>query len=290
MLFHCPSVRRGNETRPRGGTDASRTGKRGQPRGGGGALGDERANAEEVREAGQAAERAEGSQELANRTDPFAADWRRIVEELERDAGLQAKTLFAILAECAPGRYQGGQLRTLQRHIAAWRDEHGPEREVMFEQQWRRAEYGQSDFTNIGALAITIAGEAFRAPALSPGAALLQLGGGQGLFLGEFRVARRGHGGLPAGNGRGAAHSPHRQFDCRGASDLKSDGAREFTERYLALLAHYGMRASTNHPGVSHQNGDVESAHGQFKRALDQALRVRGHRDFADRAALRSVP
>ena len=45
------------------------------------------------------------------------------------------------------------------------------------------------------------------------------------------------------------------------------------------------MSGSTNHPGVSHQNGDVESAHHQFKRALDQALRVRGHRDFRDRGA-----
>jgi ribosomal protein S21 len=60
---------------------------------------------------------------------------------------------------------------------------------------------------------------------------------------------------------------------------------REFTARYRALLAHDGMRASRNHPGVSHQNGDVESAHRQFKRALDQALRLRGHRDFNDRAA-----
>jgi ribosomal protein S21 len=45
------------------------------------------------------------------------------------------------------------------------------------------------------------------------------------------------------------------------------------------------MTGSTNHPGVSHQNGDVESSHHQFKRAVDQALRVRGHRDFRDRSA-----
>jgi hypothetical protein len=45
------------------------------------------------------------------------------------------------------------------------------------------------------------------------------------------------------------------------------------------------MSGSTNHPGVSHQNGDIESAHPPFKRALDQALRVRGHRDFHDRGS-----
>lgn len=31
--------------------------------------------------------------------------------------------------------------------------------------------------------------------------------------------------------------------------------------------------------------GDVEQAHVRFKEAVDQALRVRGSREFADRAA-----
>jgi hypothetical protein len=36
---------------------------------------------------------------------------------------------------------------------------------------------------------------------------------------------------------------------------------------------------------TAYENGDVEQEHRQFKRALDQALRVRGSRDFSDRAA-----
>jgi hypothetical protein len=36
---------------------------------------------------------------------------------------------------------------------------------------------------------------------------------------------------------------------------------------------------------VAHENGDVEQSHFRFKEALDQALRVRGSRDFADRAS-----
>ena len=95
------------------------------------------------------------------RSNPFAEDWAWIVEELKRDAALQAKTLFELLAEGNPGHYQAGQLRTLQRHIAAWRHEHGPQREVMFQQIWRPAEYVQSDFTRMEALGVTIAGVAF---------------------------------------------------------------------------------------------------------------------------------
>ena len=70
---------------------------------------------------------------------PFAADWPWVQAHLERDSALQAQTLFALLCEQHPGRYQPGQLRTLQRHIAAWRALHGPDQEVIFEQVHRPA-------------------------------------------------------------------------------------------------------------------------------------------------------
>jgi hypothetical protein len=45
------------------------------------------------------------------------------------------------------------------------------------------------------------------------------------------------------------------------------------------------MQPSANSAGLAHQNGDVEQSHFRFKQALDQALRVRGSRDFAERGA-----
>jgi hypothetical protein len=50
-------------------------------------------------------------------------------------------------------------------------------------------------------------------------------------------------------------------------------------------MAHYGMEPTTNNLGAAHENGDVEQAHFRFKQAVDQALRVRGSRDFPERAA-----
>jgi hypothetical protein len=41
----------------------------------------------------------------------------------------------------------------------------------------------------------------------------------------------------------------------------------------------------TNNVGVAHENGSVESSHRHLKEAVDQALMLRGHRDFDDRAA-----
>ena len=67
--------------------------------------------------------------------------------------------------------------------------------------------------------------------------------------------------------------------------DLDREGQHEFTQNYQALLAHYGMQPSANSAGLAHQNGDVEQSHFRFKQAVDQALRVRGSRDFVDRGA-----
>jgi hypothetical protein len=59
----------------------------------------------------------------------------------------------------------------------------------------------------------------------------------------------------------------------------------DFTKRYAALLDHYGMEGTRNNRGLGHENGSVESSHRYLKEAVDQALMLRGHREFADRAA-----
>jgi hypothetical protein len=66
---------------------------------------------------------------------------------------------------------------------------------------------------------------------------------------------------------------------------LTADERAAATERYAALLRHYGVEASVNNAGQAHENGDVEQAHFRFKKAVEQALRVRGSREFASRAA-----
>ena len=55
------------------------------------------------------------------RDNPFVDDWSWVEAQIRDDPALQTKTLFALLCAAFPGRYQEGQLRTLQRQIAAWR-------------------------------------------------------------------------------------------------------------------------------------------------------------------------
>jgi hypothetical protein len=49
---------------------------------------------------------------------------------------------------------------------------------------------------------------------------------------------------------------------------------------YEALCGHYGMIGTRNNPGIAHENGAIESHHGHLKRAIEQALILRGSRDF----------
>src|SRR5206468_850370 len=92
------------------------------------------------------------------REDPFAANWDAIEDLLIGDPKLEAKTIFDDLCKRFPGRYEEGQLRTLQRHVKRWRAEGGPDKRVFFAQAHRPGEAAQTDFTHATELAVTIAG------------------------------------------------------------------------------------------------------------------------------------
>jgi hypothetical protein len=62
------------------------------------------------------------------RPDPFDEHWPQIEERLRITPELEAKTLFELLQEQHPERYQDGQLRTLQRRVRWWRGRMDPSR------------------------------------------------------------------------------------------------------------------------------------------------------------------
>ena len=55
--------------------------------------------------------------------------------------------------------------------------------------------------------------------------------------------------------------------------------------RFRQVLDHYGQRSTRIQPGKPHENGVVEQCHFRTKTAIDQALRLRGGRDFDDEPA-----
>ena len=218
------------------------------------------------------------------RPNPFAEDWPWIASQLERDPALQGTTLFGLLQDLHPGRYQDGQLRTLHRQIAAWRAQYGPGGEVIFPQSHEPGEAAQSDFTHMSSLGIMLGGVPFEHLVYHLVLVYSNIEAVQICFSESYESLVEGFetclwrvGGVPR---------QHRTDHLSAAiAPLDGEGRAQAKERYRRLMAHYGLEPTTNNLGVAHENGDVEQEHRQFKRAVDQARRVRGSREFADRAA-----
>jgi len=211
------------------------------------------------------------------RPDPFAAVWPQIREQIETNPGLEAKTLFAALQREHPGQFADGQLRTLQRHLKRWRVMEGPGQEVFFAQQHIPGRLGQSDFTNLNELDITIGRQRF--PHLLYHFVLTYSNWEDVTvcYSESFESLSEGLqnavwelGGVPA------AHQTDRMST---AVNNLTEG-KEFTARYEALLRHYRMEGRKIQAGRANENGDIEQRHHRLKRAIQQALLLRGSRDF----------
>ena len=79
----------------------------------------------------------------------------------DTEGRLQVLTLFTWLCRRHPGRFQAGQLRTLQRRVRDWRVQYGPDREVYFEQVAVPGREAAFDFTDASDLGVTIRGVPF---------------------------------------------------------------------------------------------------------------------------------
>jgi hypothetical protein len=213
--------------------------------------------------------------------DAFAEVWPDLEPLLHSNPGLLAKTLFADLQRRFPGRFAQGQLRTLQRRLKRWRAEHGPAKEVFFSQVHYPGRLAASDFTHCTDLGVTIHGSPFahmiyhfvltysnwETGTLCFSESLESLSEGLQNALWEL-------GGVP---------QLHRTDRLTAAVQPGVEGPESFKRRYQALLRHYGLQGQAIQAGKGNENGDAEQSHHQFKRALDQALMLRGSRDFPGR-------
>jgi hypothetical protein len=214
------------------------------------------------------------------REDPFAHDWLELEAKLEMAPELEAKALFEDLMERAPGRYQPGQVRTLQRRVRTWRAQHGPPKEVYFAQEHRPGEAMQTDFTWMTELGITVAGEAFAHMLCHPVLPYSNWEWGTVCHSESMMALRRG---VQAAIFRlGRVPRFHQTDNSTAATHDLATGKREFNDEYLALMRHLGMEPRTIAVGEKHQNGDVEASNGAAKRRIEQHLLLRGSRDFAD--------
>ena len=62
--------------------------------------------ARKYEQAGQLPSQMKAPRQHRTRENPFAEDWPWVEAQLARDPALQTKTLFALLCQAFPGRYQ----------------------------------------------------------------------------------------------------------------------------------------------------------------------------------------
>jgi hypothetical protein len=214
------------------------------------------------------------------RPDAFAEFWLELEESLQAEPGLEAKTLFDDLRRRHPGRFADGQLRTLQRRVKRWRAECGPAREVFFAQVHHPGRLAASDFTHCTGLGVTINGSPFAHLIYHFVLTYSNWETGTVCFSESFESLNEGLqdalwelGGVPR----------RHRTDRLTAAVNNDPGSEMFTRKYQALMAHYGLEAQAIQPRKANENGDVEQSHHRFKQAVDQALMLRGGRDFAGR-------
>lgn len=222
------------------------------------------------------------------RQDPFEAHWAEAEAMLREAPELEAKALFEWLSEQHGGPYDEGQLRTFQRHVRRWRALYGPEKEVYFPQEHRPGVRMSTDFTCLNSLGMTIRGAPFEQLLCHSVLTYSNWQWGT-LCLSESLLALRK--GLQAALVQlGHVPSQHWTDNTTAATHRmggEEPGSRGFNSNYLKLMAHFGIEPRTINRAEPHENGDVESANGAFKRRLKQHLLLRGNRDFDAADAIR---
>jgi hypothetical protein len=215
------------------------------------------------------------------RPDPFASVWdSEILPLLERSPHLQARTILEKLQQDHEG-YPDTLLRTLQRRVREWKATSGPEKEIIFRQNHPPGWQGMSDFTNANSLQVVLQGAPFehllyhyRLVYSAWEAVSVVLGGESFPALAEgLQNALWLSGGVP---------ETHRTDSLSAAYKNRPDKEEEdFTADYTALCSHYRMEPTRNNKGVARENGAIESSHADLKNRIDQALMLRGSREFS---------
>jgi len=219
------------------------------------------------------------------RPDPLAGVWDSdIVPMLKAAPGLRPIAILDEIIRRHPDTNTNVR-RTLERRIRMWKALNGPEREVMFPQQQVPGRLGLSDFTRMGDLNVRVAGEPlthmlyhFRLAYSGWQYADVVLGGESFVALSE---------GLQNALWTlGAVPERHRSDSLSAAfRNLSRNEQEDLTKRYEELVHYYGMEPTRNNRGVAHENGSIESPHGHLKKTIEDALLLRGSRDFEDLAA-----
>lgn len=212
--------------------------------------------------------------------DAFAEDWPWVEDFLKTNTGVEAKSLFEALQRQFHGKYQDSQLRTFQRRIKQWRALYGPGQEVFFPQIYHPGEWCESDFTRMNKLGITIGSVPFPHMLYH---FVLCLSNWETVTICFSESYESLSAGLQNALWKLGGIPRYHKTDNLTCAVNKVGSPEEFTANYQGLADHYGFTSCKTQPAHPNENGDVEQRHHRLKRAMEQALILRGSRDFNSR-------
>jgi len=221
------------------------------------------------------------SERRRTRQDPLAELWPEIEEMLGIMPELQAVTLFHYLQGKHPDIVGSGQRRTLERRVSQWKALNGAGKEVFFDQKKEPGRSLQLDWMNCNKMGVLICGRPFDHLLCH---CILPFSGWEwaSVCFSESLLS------LQLGLQSALQQLGHRpsvlQIDnCSAATRRIGQGSqkREFTDKFLSMMEHYGLKPRKIQISSPHENGSIESAHGHLRRRLQQALLLRGSLEFA---------
>jgi hypothetical protein len=150
----------------------------------------------------------------------------------------------------------------------------------MFSQVHHAGDLAASDFTSMNSLEVTILGKRFEHLAYH---FVLTYSNWESVTICASESFEALSDGLQNALWELGGTPQRHRSDSLSAAVNNLSAKREFQTRYRGLLDHYGLAGERINVRQPHENGDSESSHGHFKTAVDQALHLRGSRDFGSR-------
>ena len=229
-------------------------------------------------------ERAERS--YRTREDPLTEFWDEIEALLQHDPRLKPYAILDWLKQKynppeGEPRVSDSIRRTLERRVQSWKLQHGVEQDVKFPQIHHPGDVIAFDFVVMNSLKVTLGGKPLDHMLFH---AVFTYSNWEYVHLCHSESFEALSAGLQDALHRAGGVPRRVRSDSLSAAVNNLSDDKEFATAYRDLLAHYGVKGHRINVRKPHENGDVESSHGHFKDALDQALRLRGGRDFASAA------
>ena len=164
--------------------------------------------------------------------------------------------------------------------------ERGPAKEVFFAQEHVPGRLCASDFTHMTELGVTIGGEPFEHMVYHFVLTYSNWEDVTHLLLGELREPQRRVAERGVGAGRRAGRAPHRPDEPGGE---QASGSEEFTRRYEAVMAHYGVRPQEIKRARARERRRRAEPH-RFKRGGGAGVAAARQPRLSEPGSVRGVP